>query len=196
MVRAILEGIKTQTRRVVKPQPFCETHGVFHVGGSKWEASEQDSMGRRISSNRSDEWHCPYGAVGDRLWVRETHMPMPHLNAKVFYRATDRLVGGRWKPSIFMPRILSRALLEIVSIRVERLQEISEEDAYAEGCEGETCAPVGSTPGDGSTCWTLFKPAYQKLWDSINGKKHPWSSNPFVWVIEFKRVQDSTPLPS
>ena len=141
MVRAILDGRKKQTRRVVKLATFPN---IFK---------------------------CPYGKPGDRLWVRETFMPMPHLNAKVFYRATDRLVGGRWRPSIFMPRALSRITLEITAIGCEPLNDISENDACWEGIQ---------IPEDHD-----YIGAYRNLWESINGVGS-WEKNPWVWVIVFK----------
>lgn len=173
MVRAILEGRKTQTRRVKKPQPI--DLGVIHIVG---------------------QIKCPYGQPGDRLWVRETFCP--DWCDEVIYRADDptgraaRDAGyshePKWKPSIFMPRWASRIDLEVVGIRAERLQEISEDDALAEGCEpgGGACSgPMDPVEYDGYTASDEFA----ALWDSINAKRgHSWESNPWVWVVEFKRV--------
>jgi hypothetical protein len=140
---------------------------------------------------------CPYGQPGDRLWVRETWKPMNDLKGGGIPRwgitcgegctwkegCPDQ--SGPWKPSIFMPRWASRITLEIMDIRVERLQEITEEDALKEGCEREMVAD-GSSWGAG-----LIDAVenFEKLWDSINGKKYPWSSNPWVWVISFRRSE-------
>jgi hypothetical protein len=110
-------------------------------------------------------------------------MPMPHLNAQAFYRASDPLVGGKWKPSIFMPRDLSRITLEITAIRVERLHSISETDALAEGCSGD--CPVGYIPAHQAGPCAY---EYAQLWESINGPGS-WAANPFVWVLSFKRLK-------
>jgi hypothetical protein len=154
MVRAILAGEKTQTRRIINPQPYMN-HDTRAAGD--------------IST-------CPYGQPGDQLWVRETFMPMPHLNAKAFYRATDRLVGGKWKPSIFMPRDLSRIDLEVVAVRVERLQSITPQDAWKEGISADGWE-TGSAIHE-----------FRRLWESINGAGS-WDLNPWVWVVEFRRVE-------
>jgi hypothetical protein len=175
MVKAILEGRKTQTRRVIKPQP-----DYFEV------------MGQPISWDKG-ALNPPYGKIGDRLWVRETFANLPYLHPlphhKISYRADGEIQmfgSEKWKPSIFMPRWASRITLEVTGVRVERLQDISEEDAIAEG------APVEDFYGE----WLVPDPMPQKpsqwyrdLWDKINAKKCPWSSNPWVWVISFKRLE-------
>lgn len=193
MVLANLQDKKTQTRRVVKPQP------------------DEDGLAKLISA---EEWHdtsgriyrCPYGKPGDRLWVRERwaaphaydHLP-PRLiprDVHFHYAATEDRGGLLWRPSIHMTRWASRLTLEITRIRVERLKEISREDAIAEGIER-----IG---GDFSCCpWRnyLLKPdahptshcsspqySYMTLWESINGKGS-WDLNPIVWVVEYKRVK-------
>lgn len=167
MVRAILAGEKTQTRRVVKPQPG----GMDSYYGKDFR---KDFSGRK----------CPYGKPGDRLWVRETwgvghnYDAIPPnllrgLEANTHYRAMNIEIAEvvdpiKWRPSIHMPRELSRILLEVTAVRVERLQDISEKDAKAEGL-----------------CKTS---SFRTLWDSINAKKYPWDSNPWVWAITFKVV--------
>lgn len=130
MVRALLDGTKTQTRRALKVR--CQEIGE-RDDGSRWPWSEHPDTA-------ADHWHaCPYGQLGDRLWVRETFgHPWRHAQPDYFYRATDADVAshpdfGRWTPSIHMPRAASRILLEIVSVRVERLQDISADDCRAEG---------------------------------------------------------------
>ena len=148
MVRKILSDEKTQTRRAVNPQSM-----VGHVGGSVVD-------------------RCPYGAVGDRLWVRETW----GLHYGVVYRATDTArPSGGWKPSIHMPRKFSRILLEITDVRVERLQKITHEDAVAEG--------IPNLPG--------AQAEYRILWDRINGKRKglAWADNPWVWALAFRRMR-------
>lgn len=160
MARAILSGRKTMTRRVIKPQP-----------------TNMDNPMRRLSVI-SD---CPYGKIGDRLWVRETFAELEMDNGSPFaYRADGDKIGcHHWKPSIFMRRRASRILLEIINIRVERLQDISTEDIIKEGL---------STNLREHDAVCDLKEKWQTLWDKINGKKHPLADNPWVWVIEFKRV--------
>lgn len=165
MVRAILAGRKTQTRRIVK----C----AIAIGGT--------------------DTNCPYGNTGDRLWVKETFCYTDEsINVEPGYvfRATDpdwsEMEGFKWKPSIFMPRKASRITLEIVSVRVERLQAISEADAMAEGVEQmshgfrDYSARLDCQLGDA-------KMSYFTLWESINGAGS-WDQNPLVWVLEFKRI--------
>ncbi len=189
MVRAILEGRKTQTRRVCKPE---------HFNGSEMPSDHAMENAIRFGAK------CPYGQVGDRLWVKETFGL--HDNRQptiVYYRADNELKyesDGPWTPSIFMRREYSRITLEIVSVRVERLNEISEADAAAEGVERNASVIDGSwSPEDGYIkypidenledfpAWTAVE-SYQTLWESINGAGS-WAANPWVWVIEFKRVK-------
>jgi hypothetical protein len=163
MVRALLDGSKTQTRRVVKPQPDCIKAGKPYT----------------TAGLSSTPIACPFGQVGDQLWVRETFCDATDgLHGRVLYRATGD-TACKWKPSIFMPRAASRITLEITSVRVERLQNISEADALAEGVE-----PL-SDPG---AVFAPAKSAYCDLWESINGKGS-WFSNPLVWVIEFTKMK-------
>ena len=211
MVQAILNGTKSQTRRVVKPQPkvvlamytdkSLETNCIFRKGD------------QRI--------HCPYGQVGSKLWVRETWrvgawheekgiavdykadnycrkewlaVDNGELFERLWRESTDEAseVYGfksrykwesgqspcRWRHSIFMPRWASRITLEITDIRVQRLWEITDEDAKAEG--------IGAT--EPLVFNDSYKDSYAWLWDKIN-KKHVWILNEWVWVISFKRVQ-------
>lgn len=179
MVRAILEGRKTQTRRVVKPQP------------DEYAAMQGDQC--MLVHDSSPDMHnseliaCPYGRPGDQLWVRETWAYvgtgdpgfltfkatypncLPHGTENAPANIHD--AGYKWKPSIHMPRRLSRIHLEVTNIRVERLQDCSEADADAEGC------PFDQLPL--SLTW------YAELWESINGPGS-WDTNPWVWVVEFK----------
>lgn len=189
MTRAILDGRKTQTRRPIKwKQTRCTEIGE-REDGSKWPWSED-------AEHACDFWHpCPFGAVGDRIWVRETwaRYNIDQNSHDIAYRATtpaDWPEEGRWRPSIHMPRWASRILLEITDVRVERLNAISEKDAAAEGVP-----PAGSllpdypgtflTPkGDFATA----KVAFQRLWESIYGEES-WQANGWVWVISFKRVE-------
>jgi hypothetical protein len=160
MVRALLEGRKTQTRRIVKGHPHVLP--PLNIG-------------------------CPYGVPGDRLWVRETWHPSdsgPELYA-ADYDSKERAGVEAWKPSIHMPRRASRITLEVTDVRVERLQDITEDEARAEGCDGKSC-PVGNL-----RAWSASQCRYQFawLWDEINGSRAAWSDNPYVWAITFRRIQ-------
>lgn len=183
MVCAILDGLKTQTRRVVRLHP-SSGYIVERGGKRRWHPDDPDAIEA-----------CPYGAPGDTLWVRETwayyggdEYLYQRIAENVMYRATwaddprcptysagEPVGDRRWRPSIHMPRWASRLSLPIKSRRLERLQEISEADCCAEG--------VGSP-----ITRDLKRPKFQALWDSINGKRAPWASNLRVWVIEFERV--------
>lgn len=179
MVRAILDGRKTQTRRVVKPQP-CEAG--FAAQPFNWSRVEKVGIFFHIISDEPSAQftvQCPYGTPGDRLWVKETWAENDPPSGYL-YSATDSVVGGlKWRPSIFMKRDASRITLEIVSIRVERVQAISRGDATCEGCPFPNMAD-----GPNPKWW------FRDLWDSINAKRgYGWDANPWVWVIEFKRVQ-------
>lgn len=194
MVRAILDGRKTQTRRVVKPQPEALVIGVAvpHTEGEL-------HMHPRPVAALAVKRECPYGQPGDRLWVRETwQCAVVSEGIKgIGYKATyddernwfkaktgpewDRLWDkhqDKWRPSIHMYRWASRITLEIAAVRVERLQDIEEHDANAEGIESFM------------TCQTLWpaRAKFAELWDSINAKTHPWASNPWVWVVEFRTL--------
>jgi hypothetical protein len=175
MVRAILDGSKTQTRRIFKGT--TEHKGPYNP--AYMEAHQQANGWGSI---------CPYGTPGDRLWVRETWQHNIGNGPPIIYRAdhgaaqsvyeADLATGAwkvavsGWRPSIFMPRAASRILLEITDVRVQRLQEISEEDARAEGCEPFAC------PRD----------RFQGLWDTIHGSG-AWHANPWVWAITFQRLE-------
>jgi hypothetical protein len=185
MVQAILEGCKTQTRRELKPQPVLSANGNYWT----WKNCCWTNYSPRcpIGNLETPVDYCPYGQVGDRLWVRETFCddcPSAREDENgVCYKANRENQPAsdfctKWKPSIFMPRWASRITLEITDIKVQRLQEINEKDAEAEG--------IGV--GDTLVFSDSYKDSYAFLWNKINGKKHSWESNPFVWVIEFKRI--------
>jgi hypothetical protein len=180
MVRAILAGTKTQTRRLVKPAPhaMCSHVEPFRGEGGGWIAG--DNSGRIFQ--------CPFGIPGDRLWVRETwawsgdtdvHRKDRQKRGDVWWRADEKhnAPNVRWRPSIHMPRWASRLTLEVESVRVERLQDITEEDARAEGVE--------LPPNDASA---KYRPMFQLLWDSINSARATWASNPWVFVVGFRRL--------
>lgn len=190
MVWAILEGRKTQTRRIAKEFNMLNLDGIL----------------KRFPNQQE----CPYGEPGDRLWVRETHRywwpdwedPGSHP-CRCRYKADDAIIDlpvgwdegnqfftpedadldkepHKWRPSIYMPRWASRITLEITGVRVERLQEISEADAWKEGFPD----PDGKNKEytDRARYW------YRTVWEDINGSDS-WHANPWVWVLEFKRVK-------
>jgi hypothetical protein len=194
MVRAILGGKKTQTRRTLKPvfNSPPELVEAFHPPGT-W--------GARFRGTYPSALRCPYGVVGDRLWVRETFTLTNH--GKPVYRADCHDGNGhfwqsvaedpddvRWRPAIHLPRALSRITLDVTRVRVERLQDITEDDARAEGVTPFAVNPEGDCWSDGK-----HRTAFEHLWGEINGwdgepnARAPWSSNPWVWVVEFRRVQ-------
>lgn len=212
MVRAILAGTKTQTRRALRPQPT-------NLAGPNFDGLWSDTI-----DPVTRYFACLYGKPGDRLWVRETWQLWEHRDyftdeadiithslkpfgkpddeatarewrSQVVYSADIQNGEGPWRPSIFMPR-WARITLEIVSVRVERLQEISPEDAIAEGIRVEK----GAGMIDGEDCYMMTTnigymrgpmgaiEAYKDLWESINGEGS-WTLNPWVWVVEFRRVE-------
>lgn len=205
MVRALLDGSKTQTRRVMKPQPEPVPH---RPGDYQWPCNAFQSM-VSVSDTRAPGAHgmagdaCPYGAHGDHLWVRETwycdhfevqkgpYLEVPEARELLVYRAdSERPYEAEqpvWRPSIHMPRWTSRILLEIVSVRVERLNDCSEVDALAEGVKAESCDHVRLSCEEIGCCGPTAKGMYAALWDQINGAG-AWAVNPWVWVVEFKRV--------
>ena len=209
MVRALLSGRKTQTRRIIKPQPEATLSGSL---SGKWLSRPLNGL--LLPKIEDIAIHCPFGVVGDRIWVRETFQgplfdydlmdsyckdPTPvekpefcvykadGVPAPEFYDADDEL-HCCWRPSIHMPRWASRILLEITNVRVERLNAINEHDAQAEG--------VAKLRGG---FWKHYQPGWTQhqlsargsfvtLWKSIYGDES-WNSNPWVWVIKFKRIE-------
>ncbi|VAG26212.1 Uncharacterised protein [Enterobacter ludwigii] len=202
MVRAILDGRKTQTRRPVKV-PHIDRDAMCELSGN--ELAGELSAGNYRNS--------PHGKPGDRLWVRETwaRYNIDQDSHDMAYRATppaDWPEEGRWRPSIHMPRWASRILLEITGVRVERLNSISDADCIAEGI-----IPVPKDrdddhqfwrdyhlSGDGTFCVHSPRESFESLWKSVRGKSFEqeedtgpgsWHANPWVWVIEFKRVEEA-----
>jgi hypothetical protein len=215
MVRALLAGRKTQTRRLIKPQPTSQTVSWGCIGGQGFGFIFCDKVVR-----------CPHGARGDRLWVKETwssdykdHYPCD----PVWYAADDDrkhdievrdgvrgiesdakdpitgkhvFVPFKWRPSIFMPRERSRITLKITEVRVERLKQISAYDCIAEGIE-----PIAPQPVPGITLFRDYgdpkdaggraaRESYHSLWESINGAGS-WETNPWVWVISFAKISNT-----
>lgn len=172
MVRAILDGRKTQTRRVITPRPVSwDSEPIYNTSARGWH----------FKGGEKYKYKCPYGIPGDRLWVRETwHEATPEPGFLV-YRATYRWPQDfKWKPSIFMPREASRITIEVTDIRVERVQDISDEDVLAEGFRMDNTAIFSRG----------YQGAMQILWDSINAKRgFGWNANPWVWVVSFKVIK-------
>ena len=202
MIRAILDGKKTQTRRVVKSKAKnMQAGGQVCVkrnpDGDHWYKeyvwSVRDAGGVWNDYTEAQMLaRCPYGKPGDRLWARETwqHEDGSCSDHKcgqpthIYHKATESFPESmRWKPSIFMPRWACRLELEITGVRVERVKDISHEDAVAEGCYRiEPCEayPHGNSWG---------RSGYAALWESINGPGvYGWTANPYVWVVEFERL--------
>jgi hypothetical protein len=202
MVRALLDGRKTQTRRAVKVQPPEETREVitFHHPDPREHYWAFDG-----GSLLDWAYPCPYGEIGDRLYVRETWQHSNHpfgryeADCAIFYRADylddplgpdlERSKDGirrEWRPSIHMPRAASRITLEVTGVRVERLQDISEADALAEGVDPS--GPVGYVPAMQKLGAARYQ--YANLWEGLNAKRgYGWDVNPWVWVIEFRRIE-------
>ena len=185
MIRAIIAGHKSMTRRVVKPQPIW-------VGDPSVPFKTPDADPKGII-------RCPYGQPGDRLWVREAHrFDMTEGGLTITYRADGAVLRvqdnaeqiaerslGKWRPPMFMPRWASRITLEVTGVRVERLQDINASDAKKEGV---SVSIYDETERERIGSWTeLHIFAFYEIWESINGKKYPWDSNPWVWVIEFTK---------
>lgn len=237
LILALLEGRKTQTRRVLKKPPDSEfgfdswTLGDGHLGVG-WYCH----IGEYPDEGAAGVWRCPYGKPGDQLYVREAHalgnsLPDGTPSPRVAYRATMTcgawggrqyiphgfvvdgrtvhehpenargdsfglgLFGGKWRPSIHMPRWASRIQLEVVSVRVERLQAITWRDALAEGIEPTPChahdsGPHGCVDCMGTNIGDNPVDEFAHLWDTINAKRgFGWDANPWLWVIEFKRLE-------
>lgn len=218
MVRAILDGRKSMTRRVIKncPNP---TLGHYQEGGCCWEdwhVHQLESGEFAFTSTYAEDviiGHCPY-PVGSLAWVRETwcckmedgefvyrndgnhecwyeadgvHVIKDDGDGGVEYRK-DGCEASPWKPSIFMPRALSRITLEITDVRVQRVQEITEEDAMAEGAEPRTNGVQDTIRGPEPT--ESYRTGFVYLWQSINQKRgFGWESNCWVWAITFRRIK-------
>jgi hypothetical protein len=191
-VRAILDGRKTVTRRVIKPQASPPPARFVYFGsGNLWIA---ESNSGKVGIFNPNHVKCPYGKIGDRLWVRETwaeaHYWTNDIDSETpIYRAFDDKTAIKkvvWKSPVTMPRWASRLTLEITDIRVERLQGITEEQAIAEGMYGDFMMAVGSFGNKHESVITQ----YHIVWNSLNAKHcYPWASNPWVWVLEFKVVK-------
>ncbi|EQA5356141.1 hypothetical protein [Serratia marcescens] len=236
MVRAIIDGRKTQTRRIMAVQPESNQFGLLRITDStkrsdigKYHWAESNATG---THQRSALFSCPFGQVGDRLWVRETFAVLGNEDgcpidwdgnlikgdekqAARIYKAScwqepgnyglwsipdrDTQYEGTWRPSIHMPRWASRILLEITAVRVERLSDISVDDAKAEGVRAlennfgngpAYCDYLLPNLDDTAEWYNRASDSFKSLWKSIYGAES-WRANPWVWVIEFRRVGGS-----
>lgn len=230
MVRAILDGRKTQTRRPVMPQPFMGDKGWFdadlanHIkrvefsadGGTWWWLANYTHDDDRGYSQGGYDAKCPYGVPGDELWVRETFNtmsahwcdvlrsgtadPEEMTQARKFacdYRAdrADKPYPFKWTPSIHMPRWASRLTLRVTDVRVQRVKDITEDDARAEGAQRFDAIPVGrlgsparwsmGTPTTTDQCLGTPRFAFGNAWEKAYGQA-AWDSNPYVWAISFE----------
>lgn len=188
MVRAVLSGAKMQTRRPVlvggAPVHHDRTEGAWRKLRDGWAWVVENDV-------RGGVYPCPFGAPGDRLWVRECWGP---CRGGLVYRADDHAAkvrgpdGGRWRPSIHMPRWASRLTLRVTDVRVERVQDITEDDARAEGITGphNVGYPAFHLPGDSKPRYSRAAAAFEDLWSDTYGAES-WAANPWVWVVSFER---------
>lgn len=208
MVRALLDGSKTQTRRIVKP---TGAHHIFQFRGKDEAHGADEPTGEWAWCSSahvvSDHIRCPYGKPGDRLWVRETWRGVVEINPpgkctelgvaryvpdqqycrRVEYQATHGRDSEPWRPSIHMPRWASRINLEVTGVRVERLDQITEDNAQAEGAAPAWLDVDGGTVNVGQP---TYRQGFARLWRDINGDES-WDANPWVWVVEFKRIGEA-----
>ena len=211
MVRAILDGRKTQTRRIIKPQPefMRPLDGVGYLskqfckpaGSDKWGMWLEGWLSLGRWDLASTEHACPYGVPGDLLWVRETwchtgagvwtvrDAQMATDVGKIVYRADSDPVGSQWFPSIHMPKKVARIWLRITDVRVQRVQEITPADCLAEGIVAEQHAD-----GLGNPCDEIrMIEAFQGLWQGINGPdawdRNDWDRNDWVWALTFEQTE-------
>jgi hypothetical protein len=204
MVKAILEGRKTQTRRICRQGNDNVGHyeawaicPAKESGWIAWFGQDSENIENFTKQAYPNGFSCPYGKPGDRLWIRENFQYILLQSEctgpeDIRYQATaDELelaCTKRWRPSIHMSRWASRITVEVTEVRVQRLQAISKEDAISEGCEfGNT---HGLNVNEERERWHgPERQNFANLWDSINGKRAPWENNPWVWAISFRRIR-------
>jgi len=213
MVGAILKGFKTQTRRVVKYKIDSTTYDLFY-----WQPEDHNDKTHAeiglygwCKSGLKYYGKSPFGEVGDLLWVRETwaYVDNSEFNVSSYYeykadKPNDKYPGDwpndlvpcevplKWQSPLFMPRAASRIVLRIESIKLEKLNSISDEDCEKEGIvwmNNGCCEECYQWTFDKKYWFDYCKDCYEFLWDKINGKKYPWKSNPWVWVITFTKIE-------
>lgn len=204
MVQAILDGRKSQTRRIIDPQPMLHNEIIklpmeIDQYGKEMEQWMKKGYKSIVTSGPASGYvipKCRYGQPGDVLWVRETWAK--NYDGTFDYKAGYPFTSpqGGWKPNIHMPKAACRIFLEVKAIQVERLQDISNMNAMNEGIE---CLDHGvhwkNYLSDEISCFLNPKHSFESLWKSINGPES-WDSNPWVWVIDFKRIEKPTNWPS
>jgi hypothetical protein len=202
MIRALLDGKKTQTRRIVKSQPQGRLLGLLErpIRSMADEPVLRAWFGASEAENSSKEVTCPYGKPGDLLWIREAFIDdrdeydyalssaAPYYKgAGIIFRAdvdSDSDPAEGWKPSIHMPRWASRVTLELIEVRVERLWDISEADALAEGVNIQLPMFDAEQYDAAGMKGNVYREQYRKVWESINGLDS-WDANPWVWALSF-----------
>jgi hypothetical protein len=186
MIRALLERRKTQTRRIIHPRPSSAVDLIeWHARTKSWCAWTAGRIERV-----GESWRCPYGRPGDHLWVRETFTPNYFDDGRTAYRADfdeAQLCGvvepPKWTPCIYMRQSQSRITLAVTSIRVERLHDLTELDARAEGMPP---AWLDESGGDvNAAAPPTYRQGFARGWNEINGKRAPWKANPWLWVVGF-----------
>lgn len=191
MIEAILDGRKNQTRRVIKPQQMEFADGTAEQFNSIEHYKDDDFI---FKCRNFTTFHASPYKVGQILWVRETWCRGKARNGdnKVIYKAdveTDLQSIHNWKPSIHMPKEAARIFLKVTNVRVERLQDITEEDAFKEGCIDYQCKIGDGKFEDVIEFDLTARDAFIDLWDSLNAKRgYSWESNPWVWAIEFEKI--------
>lgn len=225
LVAAVLAGEKTVTRRLLTLPRGVPTDTLAELAGwrlerlsgafgkpctGEWEgvlpASPGDFVPDAVFADGPATYRvrCPFGATGDRLWVRENWAPSTKGNGNRYEYAADGasrfdILDERWRPSIHMPRAASRLSLDITEVRAERVREITEEDAIAEGCDwaaphwpNPRDEPARDEPNDGPAPERghrgFARDNFRRLWDSLTSAGSKWADNPWVWVVRFKRV--------
>jgi hypothetical protein len=199
MVQAILEGRKTQTRRIIKPEPhpygteIIDSGRTWYKGKGRWHnrlIAQENPLRYEIASLHD----CPYGEIGDLLWVRETWSHCNHPLRPFMYKASIEKQSGltvKWSPSIHMPKEAARIWLKVVDVRVDRLNHISEKDAIAEGVKSRYSFLFSETRyedySNRDSEWRDPVLSFYTLWESIHGEGS-WEKNPWVWVIESEVV--------
>ena len=199
-VRAILRGEKTQTRQPVKPQPIFlheanPPRWLWAV--KKWHQVEWVDKIQPLSIVD----YCPFGQPGDRLWIRETFVEHPQFSELAYRAEGEEFEGGggftwkpKWSPPVYMPRKFSRITLEITDVRAEQVQDITEDDARAEGVDTEfriAVARIDGGPYRHIQYHCSHRGGFANTWRKLYAKRpgFSWDANPWVWVITFKRVE-------
>jgi hypothetical protein len=205
MVQAILDGRKTMTRRVIKRGnvlPTGEWLGEIREGGQWCTNPKPDVLWTGFKSQYGAEayYMCPYGQPGDRLWVKETWWADREIwqDAGTFLYKADAPFPApwsndfKWRSSRFMPKAAARIWLEVVNVRVERLKEITQDDAVSEGMTRHIRRELGWAACESEEEFNLTqaRSTFQELWDHLNAKRgYGWDENPWVWVVSFRRIE-------